>query len=228
MRAAFRAVIDEQVGPAGWPVFVAAIASGIVAGAVAQILRQINDPLMDLGGGTAVWLSIGFLAAQTAACARSLRPGIWRAALAMALFLAFWLLTYCLVFGLRDTAGFTAMFRDERPFEIATLPASAVIGLIAALSVRPGLLGSACLAAPVAWSVPEVLRSVVADSSEYWVLNAGRWQFALAVGLPTLLVAFVPMVRARKRVAWLVFAAVAVLFGGAAYLGLRLLHRDLP
>jgi hypothetical protein len=47
------------------------------------------------------------------------------------------------VFGLCDPSGFYSLWTDERVFELATLPASIVVGSIAAGAWRPGLVGSA-------------------------------------------------------------------------------------
>jgi hypothetical protein len=211
--------------PLGWPILVFALIGGLLAGSIAQLLGQVLNPFSFLGWATAPWMSIGFLFARRAARTRSLGNGtIWAGATA-AVYLLAWLLAYCVVFGLCDSAGFMVLWRDERLFEMAAVPAGAIIGFIAAGSLRPGLFGSTCLAGPLAWSLPEVIRSVAhaQEAQEgYLMRNAPAWQSALALCLPTLILALIPLIRCRRReVNWLIFVATAAVGGTAAYFLLR-------
>ena len=230
---ALRFIHTDHSKPLNWPVFPLAAIGGLAAGALAQLLGQTGSWFVErhaiayLGWSTAVWVSVGFLFAWPAARARSVVRGALWAGVTMALYLFAWLLAYCVVFGLCDSSGFWMLWRDERPFEIATIPVSVVIGFIAAGAWRPGRIGSACLAAPLVWSVPEMIQSLQPD----WLFGGAwgppRWQYALALGLPTLLVALIPVVRARRRIDWLVFAATVIVGGAVVYFGLRLLDRHL-
>jgi hypothetical protein len=226
-----KSTLTEQTKPVGWLVFPVAGAGGLIAGAVAQLLGQWGDSfgsrnaLAYLGWATAVWVSVGFLFAWPAARGRTLASGVLWAGSAMALYLFAWLFTYCAVFGLFDSAGFLTLWRDELVYEIATIPASAVIGLIAAGASRPGRTGSACLAAPLVWSAPELIQSVKPDWLFGPVWGPGRWQYMLALGLPTLLVALLPTLRPSRRINWVAYVATVVIGGAGAFFALRLLDR---
>ncbi len=223
-RKALKSIWSSPAEPVDVTVFLLALIGGLAAGALAQLLTQLNGvgwdplPLAFLGWSTAVWVSIGFWFAWTAAQARTFTRGAIWGAIAMALYLFCWLFAYCAVFGLIDSSGFYSLWRDERVYELAVLPVSGVIGLLAAGAWRPGLVGSACLAVPVAWSVPEIVLSVTAG---YWC-GAPRWQMVLALALPTLVAAMVPVLRYRpSKMHWPIFVAVIAAGGAAAYLLLR-------
>jgi hypothetical protein len=64
--------------PFGCVWFAHTASAGVVAGGVAQVLRQDAGVPAFLGGGTAVWLTIGFLMARHAARGRPLSDGpVW-------------------------------------------------------------------------------------------------------------------------------------------------------
>ena len=218
----------RQNQPVNVPIFLLSAIGGLAAGTLAQALTQLTQPhswppaVAFLGWSTALWLSIGFLFAWTAARARA----FWKAALwgavAMILYLFCWLFSYCAVFGLCDASGFFSLWRDERIFELASVPVGALIGLVAAGTWRTGLVGSACLAAPTAWSLPEVVRSVAPEWFGVETWGHPRWQTALLLGLPTLLVALTPVLRDRQReVNWPVFLAIVFAGGAVAFVLLR-------
>ncbi len=229
LRNALRFLRADPSRPLGWPIFAYALIGGLAAGSVAQLLGQMLNPFSFLGWATAPWVSIGFLFAQRAARTRSLGSGtIWAGATA-AIYLLAWLLAYCVVFGLCDSAGFMVLWKDERLFEMAAVPAGAIIGFIAAQSLQPGRIGSAFLAAPFVWSLPEVIRSVahVREMQEgYLMRTVSGWQSVLALCLPTLILALLPLLRSRRLgVNWPVFVASAAGGGAAAYFLLEFLLR---
>jgi hypothetical protein len=129
----------------------------------------------------------------------------------MAVYLGAWLLSYCAVFGFQQSAGFGAAWLDERIFFIIAPAASVSLGLIATASLRDDWLGDACLAAPIAWSVPEFGYAI-----------AQGWRYAALVALPIALLASVPLASSRHRhVNWAVFGAACAAGGVIAYLLLR-------
>ena len=134
--------------------FAYAAAAGVAAGAAAQVLRQDVGVLAYLGGGTAFWLTIGFLVARHAARGRPLSDGSVWAWAALAMYLMAWLTAYCAVFGFHESAGLGAAFVHERPFFVAMPIAGLVIGIIAAdvletrLARRCLYCCATCLVAP--------------------------------------------------------------------------------
>jgi hypothetical protein len=195
--------------PVGRVWFAYAAVAGVAAGAVAQVLRQDIGAPSFLGGETAIWITMGFLVAQHVARGRSVSDGSVWAWAALAMYLMAWLMAYCAVFGLRESAGFAAAFVHERPFVIGIPVASLVIGSIAAGSWRSGWLGDACIVVPIAWSLPEGIRSFTLG-----------WPYALLAGLPTLALAVAPIVIRRRHVSSAVVAACTVLVGGGLSYGL--------
>ena len=173
-----------------------ALACGLLLGAVAKYLGTLGRslgpaglPLVMLGMGTAVWVTAGFLIARRCAKGRSLLDGIVWAGAAMAVYLSAWLLSYSFVFGLQQDGGFAAAWLNERIYFALAPIAAAGLGFVAAASWRTGWLADACLIAPIAWSVPEVVLA----------FSIG-WQFVLAVGVPALALAGVPVVTTRRRI----------------------------
>lgn len=184
-----------------------ALLAGVLLGLVAQVLRQIVGPLMDIGAATAPWVTIGFVIAVWAT--RRIRPlraagrtGAW----VTATYLFAWLVAYHSLFAVRESVGFGAAWREAAPWLVVAGPASLVLGFVAARSHARGLLGDLCLAAPIAWSAPEVIHS----SQQGW--SAGG-TLALVIAA----VALVPLVVAARRDVRLVRVALAsVLLGGVA------------
>jgi hypothetical protein len=234
IRETLKATLNDRGKPVNVTVFLLAVVGGLAAGAFSHLLTQLSQTFVStptvalLGWSTAIWVSIGFLFAWTAARARSFFKGAIWAAIAMALYLFCWLVAYCAVFGLCDPSGFYSLWTDERMFELATLPASVVVGSIAAGAWRPGLVGSACLAAPLAWSLPEVVRSLTPRSLDSYMCQIPLWEAALFIALPTLAVALYPVLRARlPRMKWPAFAVVALAGAAVAYLLLRFFNRGM-
>lgn len=187
-----------------------ALAAGAVLGVIAKLLGGFAGPLALLGVGVALWVTAGFLVARHAARGRGVLDGTVWAGTTMAVYLSAWLLAYCVVFGLQQSAGFGAAWLNERVFFIIAPLASALIGFLAAISWRRDWLGDVFLAAPIAWSLPEVGYSLLQG-----------WRFAAIVALPTLLVACVPLGVARRRRNWTVVAAACVAGGVIAFLLMR-------
>ena len=142
-------------------VHVVALLAGVLFGLVAQVLRQIVGPLMDIGAATAPWVTIGFVIAVWA----TRRSYLLRNASAvgigtMAAYLFAWLVSYHALFAVRESVGLAAAWREAAPWLVAAAPACFILGSIAARSHKKGILGDICLASPIAWSVPEIVYSV--------------------------------------------------------------------
>jgi hypothetical protein len=139
-----------------------ALLAGVLFGLLAQVLRQIVGPLMDIGAATAPWVTIGFVIAVWATRrSRSAAVGIG----AMAAYLYAWLIAYHALFAVRESVGLAAGWREAAPWLVVAVPACLILGWIAARSHERGILGDVCLASPIAWSVPEIVYSVRQGSS---------------------------------------------------------------
>jgi hypothetical protein len=186
---------------------VVALVAGVLFGLIAQVLRQIAGPLMDIGASTAPWVTIGFVIAVWATRkAWPLRIAGRTGAWVMATYLFAWLIAYHGLFAVRESVGFGAAWREAAPWLVVAGPAALVLGFVAARSHRRGLLGDICLASPIAWSVPEVIHS----SQQGW--SAGG-----TVAVVIAAVALVPVILAARRDVRLIRVALAfVLLGGAA------------
>ena len=185
---------------------VAALLAGVFFGLVAQVLRQIVGPLMDIGAATAPWVTLGFaIAVWATRKSGSLRDRSKLGIGVMALYLFAWLLAYHALFAVREAVGFGAAWREAAPWLVLAGPACVLLGVVAALSHRPGLLGDVCLAAPIAWSVPEIIKS--------WQ----GWSAGETVAVAIAVLAFLPLVVAARRDVRLTRVAFAsVLLGGVA------------
>lgn len=181
-----------------------ALLGGAILGVVAKLLGSVG-PLVLLGMGVAFWVSAGFLLARAAARHRGMLDGTVWAGTTMAVYLGAWLLGYCVVFGLQQSSGLGAAWLDERLFFILAPGFSGIIGVIAVISLRADWIGDAFLAAPIAWSLPEV-----------WFAFQGGWHFVAASALPVVVIALVPVVSERLRRVNRVVYAGACLAGGAA------------
>ena len=184
-----------------------ALLAGVLFGLVAQVLRQIVGPLMDIGAATAPWVTIGFVIAvwatrKSSPLRNAGRTGAW----VMATYLFAWLIAYHGLFAVRESVGFAAAWREAAPWLVVAGPASLVLGFVAARSHRRGLLGDLCLASPIAWSMPEVIH------------NAHQgWSAGGTVAVAIAAVALVPLVVVARRDVRLVRVALAsVLLGGVA------------
>lgn len=192
------------VRPVGSSIIAWALLTGALLGVVAKLLGSVQGPVVLLGVGVAFWVSAGFLLARVAARHRGMLDGTVWGGTTMAVYLGAWLLAYCWVFGLQQASGFGAAWLDERLFFILAPWASVIIGVIAVISLRADWIGDAFLAAPIAWSLPEVRVA----------FQAG-WPFVAAAALPAVVLALVPLASERhRRVNRAVFAG-ACLAGGA-------------
>jgi hypothetical protein len=186
---------------------VVALLAGVLFGLIAQVLRQIVGPLMDIGAATAPWVTIGFVVAVWATRKTRPRRNAGRAgAGVMATYLFAWLIAYHGLFAVRESVGFAAAWREAVPWLVVAGPASIVLGFVAALSHRRGLLGDVCLASPIAWSMPEVIHS----SQDGWSAGGIVVVVVAAVSLLPLAVA------ARRDVRLVRVAFASVLLGGVA------------
>jgi hypothetical protein len=189
---------------------VAALLAGILLGLVAQVLRQIVGPFMDIGAATAPWVTVGFVIAVWAT--RRSDAGRTASAVgigAMAAYLFAWLVSYHALFAVRESVGFAAAWREATPWLVAAGPACLILGSIAARSHKRGILGDVCLASPIAWSVPEIAYNVRQGST-------GSAAVAAVIGALALL----PLVLAAGRDVRLVRVALASVTLGAVALAL--------
>ncbi len=179
-------------------------------GSLGRSFKSAGAPLVMLGMGTAVWVTVGFLIARRSAKDRTLLDGTVWAGTTMAVYLSVWLLSYTITFGLQQDGGFAAAWLNERAYFIVAPPVSAILGLVATLSWRHGWLGDVCITMPVAWSLPEVIRS----------LSMG-WQHLLVVGLPALALASIPLATAHRLTNKKILLLTLCLGGTIAFLFLR-------
>ncbi|MHB9003446.1 MAG: hypothetical protein ACYC6C_05205 [Coriobacteriia bacterium] len=200
--------ISDAPQPIGSSIIVWALAGGASFGVIAKLLGSVPGPLVLLGVGVAFWVSAGFVFARIAARHREMLDAMVWAGTTVAVYLGSWLLAYCFVFGLQQSSGFGAAWLDERLFFILAPGASAVIGVIAAISLRTDWIGDAFLAAPIAWSLPEV-----------WFSFQQGWQFVVAVALPVVVLALIPLASERhRRVSGTVFTGACIAGGLVGFL----------
>jgi len=189
---------------------VVALLAGVLCGLVAQVLRQIVGPFMDIGAATAPWVTIGFVIAVWAT-RKSTSPRTASAVGigAMGAYLFAWLLAYHTLFAVRESVGLAAGWREAAPWLVVAAPACLILGWIAARSHERGILGDVCLASPIGWSVPEIVYSIRQGSS-------GSAAVAAAIGALALL----PLVLAAGRDVRLVRVAFASVTLGVLALAL--------
>lgn len=188
--------------------WVEAFLAGVALGVVAQFLRQVPGPLMSLGASTAPWVMIGFLLAASASRGtRTPLRAILVATGTVAAYLLAWLVSYHLLFVLRESVRPAAGWREAVPWLVAAVPACPILGAIAALSHKRGLLGDVCLAAPIAWSLPEALGS----------LREG-WADVAAIVIPVAVFAalLIRMAITERRVRAITLVPAAVTLGALA------------
>jgi hypothetical protein len=180
---------------------------GLLSGVTAQFVRQIVGPLMVVGAGIAPWLTIGFvLAVWATRRSRSLRNAGVLGAGTMGAYLLAWLISYHGLFALRESVGLFAAWREALPWLVAVGPVCLVLGLVAALSHKGGILGDVCLALPIAWSLPEVIES----------LEQG-WSNSATVAIPIAALAVLPLVTVGRRdVSPVRVVFASVMLGGVA------------
>ena len=125
----------------------------------------------------------------------------------MAAYLLAWLLSYHGLFAVRESVEGFAAWREALPWLVIAGPVCVVLGFVAALSHKPGILGDICLALPFAWSLPEIIES----------LRRGWW-YSATVAIPISALALLPLVAAGRRDVDLVKAILAsVMLGVAAF-----------
>lgn len=142
--------------------------AGVILGVLAQFIRQVPGALMSLGASIAPWVMVGFLLAFSASRGtRTPSKAILVATGTVAVYLLTWLVSYHLLFVLHESVSLAAGWRQAAPWLVAAVPASPILGTIAALSHKRGILGDVCLAVPIAWSLPESLKSL----TEGWLVG---------------------------------------------------------
>lgn len=198
--------------------YLAALLAGVVLGVVAQMLRQIAGPLMDVGAATTPWVTIGFAIAVWATRRRGwLRDASVVGTGAVTAYLLAWLFAYHSTFAVRESVGPAAAWREALPWLLAAGPGCLVLGVVAGLAHRRGLLGDACLGLPIAWSLPEVLRSAGEAS-----LDGG------AVAVVLLAPAVLPFLAAGRSVRPARIAVASLVLGGVALVVAPLLLSHVP
>lgn len=181
-----------------------ACVAGLVLGITAQLLRQVDGSAMSLGAATAPWLTIGFFLAVWATRADT---GPWEKhvlpIVVVGLYLLTWLLTYHATFAIRESVTQAAAWREAAPWLFVAVPASVILGFVAAATHKDGVIGDVALAVPVGWSIPEI------------ALHVGQgWSEALVVALPAVVLALSPILAVRARQVSLVrVLGTCVVFG---------------
>ena len=104
--------------------------TGAILGVLAQFLRQISGALMYLGASTAPWVMVGFLLAVSASRrARTPRKAILIATGTVAAYLLAWLVSYHLLFVLRESVSLGAGWREAAPVTRHAIPQKACHGI---------------------------------------------------------------------------------------------------
>jgi hypothetical protein len=180
---------------------------GALIGAAAQLLRQGRGAVAALGASTAPWTSIGFLLAVRLVRARPFAERAVRGGMAMGSYLVGWLVTYHGLFAVRESVGLEVGWQQARPWLAAAVPVSAGVGLVVAASREGGRISEVCLAAPIGWSLPEIVGGV----------DRG-WAYAALVSLPAAFLASIPALAMVGRGFSLVVVLCSSLgFGVVAY-----------
>lgn len=178
---------------------------GAILGVSAQFLRQVPGVLMSFGASTAPWVMVGFLLAVLASRGtRTPRKATLVASAIVAAYLLGWLVSYHLLFVLRESLSPAAGWREAAPWLVATVPASPILGTIAALSHRRGLIGDMCLTAPVAWSLPEAVETL----REGWLAGA-----AVVIPVAVFAVLLIHLAISERLVRAITLLAAAIMAG---------------
>jgi hypothetical protein len=176
-------------------------------GILAQFLRQIPGVLMTLGASTAPWVMVGFVLAVSASRgARTTRKAILVATGTVAAYLLAWLVWYHLMFVIRESGSLADGWRQAAPWLVAAVPAAPVLGTIAALSHKHGLLGDVCLVAPLTWSVPEAVTSL----KEGWFIGA-----AIVIPVAVFAALLIAMAMHERRVRAVTLLVAAIMLGAS-------------
>jgi hypothetical protein len=129
-RPATRPMTSRRVG-----LLAGAFLAGLIFGVTSQFLRQIESPLMDVGAGIAPWVTIGFvLAVWATRRGRSLRNAGVLGVETMAAYVLAWLLSYHLLFALRESVELSAAWREALPWLVFVGPVCLVLGICRALT----------------------------------------------------------------------------------------------
>jgi hypothetical protein len=188
--------------------YAAAAAAGALLGIVAQVLRQILGALMDIGAATAPWVTIGFLLALWATRTPPRSNAAATGTRVAAAYLYAWLAAYHLTFAVRESVGLGAAWREAAPWLVLAAPAALVLGWLAARSHESGIVGDACLAAPIAWSLPEIALSL---ENGWSTRSLAAIAIAVLAFLPALVVVRRDVVAVRVFVATVLLAAAIVI-----------------
>jgi hypothetical protein len=188
-----------------------AFLAGALLGLFAQFLRQIPLALMYLGGSAAPWITAGFLLSVSASRGvPTTRDAISVAAGTVATYLVAWLVSYHLLFVLRESVSMAVGWRQAAPWLVVSIPASLSLGAIAALSHKHGILGDVCLAVPIAWSLPEFIGGL----KQGWLAGT-----AIVVPAAVFAVLLIHMIVKERQVNMIVLLVAVITLGS---LGLAL------
>lgn len=165
---------------------------GACLGVLAQLIRQLPDPLTTLGASTGPWLMSGFFLA--AIVSKKYKKN-WKAMIlgtgAIYIYLISWLFFYHLLFVLQENLPIGAGWREAAPWLVATVLVSPILGVTAAMLHRPGILGDICLAAPISWSLPVA----IGDLGQNWLSD-----LAVVIPVTILIVLLIRMVITERCV----------------------------
>jgi hypothetical protein len=162
--------------------------AGLCLGLFAQLLRESSNlQVTQLGGATAIWVTLGFLVVRTVAphLPRTHR-WVWTC-IVMAAYLSIWLVAYYWLFGAHWNIGFDEIWQAKWQWAAFVPPASLFLGLAVVRSLRLDGPGRACLTLPLLWSLTD-LRDAA----------SGSFELAAVLGVPTLVAALVALVLAVR------------------------------
>jgi hypothetical protein len=147
---------------------------GVALGLGAQLLRQLDGPLMSLGAATAPWLTIGFILSLWASRATTrVTTSSLVGVATMATYLFAWLASYHTLFAIRESVTGAEAWQEAAPWAIAAIPTSLILGLVAALTPSVAIARIVSLAFPLALAFPELLVSL-------------GWAHTAVIGVPAL------------------------------------------
>jgi hypothetical protein len=150
--------------------------AGVTLGVVAQLLRQLDNPLMSLGAATAPWLTIGFILSLWASRATTrVTTSALVGVATITTYLFAWLASYHTLFAIRESVTGAEAWREAAPWAIAAIPTSLILGLVAGLTPSVAVARNVSLAFPIALAFPELVVN----------LKAG-WAPAAVIGAPVL------------------------------------------
>ena len=180
-------------------------AAGFAAGGVAQLLALGGGSVRPVGTGLAPWLTVGFIVTIVAARRLTGPQRLPWTCIVAAAYLYAWLFAYHLLYRVVQSPPTATVWAESRLWVAAVAPGCVALGCLAVGSLRSGVVGDACAAASLAWSLPEAVAAMHDGTSH-----------GLAFALPVLLLAVVPPAVARGRRCDPAIVACAGLLGGAA------------